>query len=91
MDAYGEAVTGTVTGKREEIDAENEPTGEDSAEYATIRSGDRVRVRYLSCCPIFSRLDGRTRNVTLRAPHISVSRQRQFVAQSAAAGHCSPR
>jgi hypothetical protein len=32
----------------------------DSAEYAAIQRGDRVRVRYLSCCPIFARLDGRT-------------------------------
>jgi hypothetical protein len=32
----------------------------DSAEYARIQRGDRVRVRYLSCCPIFARLDGRT-------------------------------
>lgn len=85
LDAYGEAVSGTVTGKREEIHAENEPTGGwysqrflavdiprlaavglqasvqvDSAEDAAIHIGDRVRVRYLSCCPIFARLDGRT-------------------------------
>jgi hypothetical protein len=32
----------------------------DSAEYAAIQPGDSVRVRYLSCCPIFARLDGRT-------------------------------
>lgn len=32
----------------------------DSTEYAAIQRGDRVRVRYLSCCPIFARLDGRT-------------------------------
>ena len=32
----------------------------DSAEYAAIQRGDRVGVRYLSCCPIFARLDGRT-------------------------------
>jgi hypothetical protein len=32
----------------------------DSAQYAAIQPGDRVRVRYLSCCPIFARLDGRT-------------------------------
>jgi hypothetical protein len=32
----------------------------DSAQYAAIQRGDRVRVRYLSCCPIFARLDGRT-------------------------------
>lgn len=85
LDTHGETVTGTVTGKREEIHAENEPTGGwysrrylevdiprlaavglrasvrvDSAEYAGVRSGDSVRVRYLSCCPIFARLDGRT-------------------------------
>jgi uncharacterized protein DUF3592 len=85
LDACGETVTGSVTGKREEIHAENEPTGGwysrrflevdiprlaavglqasvrvDSAEYARIQRGDRVRVRYLSCCPIFARLDGRT-------------------------------
>jgi hypothetical protein len=85
MDAHGETATGSVTGKREEIHAENEPTGGwysrrflevdiprlaavglqasvrvDSAEYARIQRGDRVRVRYLPCCPIFARLDGRT-------------------------------
>jgi len=85
LDAHGETVTGTVTAKREEIHAENEPTGGwysrrflvvdiprlaavglqasvrlDSAEYAGIQRGDRVRIRYLSCCPIFARLDGRT-------------------------------
>ena len=85
LDARGETVTGTVTAKREEIHAANEPTGGwysrrflevdiprlaavglqasvgvDSAEYAGIQRGDRVRVRYLSCCPIFARLDGRT-------------------------------
>src|SRR3954471_15334484 len=85
LDTHGEAVTGTVTGKREEIHAENEPTGGwysrrflevdiprlaavglrasvrvDSTRYAAIQPGDSVRVRYLSCCPIFSRLDGRT-------------------------------
>lgn len=85
LDTHGETVTGTVTGKREEIHAENEPTGGwysrrylevdiprlaavglqasvqvDSAAYARIQRGDGVRVRYLSCCPIFARLDGRT-------------------------------
>ncbi len=85
LDAHGETVTGTVTAKREEIHAANEPTGGwysrrflqvdiprlaavglqasvrvDSAEYAGIQRGDRVRVRYFSCCPIFARLDGRT-------------------------------
>ena len=85
LDTHGETVTGTVTGKREEIHAENEPTGGwysrrflevdiprltsvglrasvrvDSAKYASIHGGDRVRVRYLSCCPIFARLEGRT-------------------------------
>jgi hypothetical protein len=85
LDTHGESVTGTVTGKREEIHAENEPTGGwssqrflavdiprlesvglqasvrvDSAAYAAARQGDRVRVRYPSCCPIFVRLEGRT-------------------------------
>jgi hypothetical protein len=85
LDTYGETVTGTVTGKRELIHAENEPTGGwssrrflvvdiprlaavglqasvrvDSAAYAGAHSGDRVRVRYPSCCPIFARLEGRT-------------------------------
>jgi hypothetical protein len=85
LDAHGETAAGSVTGKREEIHAENEPTGGwysrrfleidiprlaavglrasvrvDSAEYVRIQRGDRVRVRYLSCCPIFARLDGRT-------------------------------
>jgi hypothetical protein len=85
LDTHGETVTGAVTGKREEIHAENEPTGGwysrrflevdiprlaavglkasvrvDSAQYAAIHAGDRVRVRYLTCCPIFARLDGRT-------------------------------
>lgn len=32
----------------------------DSAEYTVVRRGDRVRVRYLACCPIFARLEGRT-------------------------------
>jgi hypothetical protein len=93
LDAYGETVTGSVTGKREEIHAENEPTGGwhsrrflevdiprlaavglqasvrvDSAEYAGIQRGAHVRVRYLSCCPIFARLDGRTtRQVSMEA------------------------
>lgn len=85
LDTHGETVTGTVTAKREEIHAENEPTGGwssrrflevdvprlaavgvrasvrvDSARYAAIDRGDSVRVRYLSCCPIFARLEGRT-------------------------------
>lgn len=85
LDTHGETVTGTVTGKREEIHARNEPTGGwysrrflqvdlprlaavglqasvrvDSAAYARIQGGERVRVRYLSCCPIFARLEGRT-------------------------------
>src|SRR6476661_10834389 len=85
LDTHGETATGSVTAKREEIHAENEPTGGwysrrflevdiprlaavglqasvrvDSAAYARIQRGDRVRVRYLSCCPIFARLDGRT-------------------------------
>jgi len=85
LDTHGETVAGTVTGKREEIHAENEPTGGwysrrflevdiprlaavglqasvrvDSVAYAGIQRGDRVRVRYLSCCPIFARLEGRT-------------------------------
>ena len=85
LDTYGETATGKVTGKREEIHAENEPTGGwysqrfllvdfprlaavglqgsvpvDSAQYAAFHSGDRVRVRYPSCCPIFLRLEGRT-------------------------------
>jgi hypothetical protein len=85
LDTYGETVSGTVTGKREEIHAENEPTGGwssrrflvvdiprlaavglqasvrvDSATYVAAHGGDRVRVRYPSCCPIFARLEGRT-------------------------------
>jgi hypothetical protein len=85
IDKHGETATGSVTGKREEIHAENEPTGGwysrrflevdiprlaavglrasvqvDSTRYAAIQPGDSVRVRYLSCCPIFSRIDGRT-------------------------------
>ena len=85
LDTHGETVAGTVTGKREEIHARNEPTGGwysrrflevdiprlaavglqasvrvDSAAYAATHGGDRVRVRYLSCCPIFARLEGRT-------------------------------
>jgi hypothetical protein len=85
LDTYGETTTGAVTGKYEEIQPENEPTGGwytdrflevdiprlaavglqatvrvDSAGYIRIQRGDSVRVRYLSCCPIFSRLDGRT-------------------------------
>ena len=85
LDAYGETVTGLVSGKREEIHAEYEPTGGwyarrflevdiprlaavglkasvrvDSAQFAAIQRGDSVRVRYPSCCPIFSRLEGRT-------------------------------
>ena len=32
----------------------------DSATYTAARRGDRVRVRYPSCCPIFARLEGRT-------------------------------
>ena len=85
LDTHGETVTGTVTTKREEIHAENEPTGGwssrrvlvvdiprlaamglqasvpvDSAAFAAVHTGDRVRVRYPSCCPIFARLEGRT-------------------------------
>lgn len=85
LDTHGETVTGTVTGKREEIHAEHAPTGGwysrrflvvdiprlsavglqasvsvDSAAYAAADEGDRVRVRYPSCCPIFARLEGRT-------------------------------
>jgi len=85
LDTHGETVTGRVSGKREEIRAENEPTGGwssqrflevdiprlesvglrasvrvDSAAYTAARQGDRVRVRYPSCCPIFARLEGRT-------------------------------
>ena len=85
LDTHGETVTGTVMGKREDIHAENEPTGGwysqrflevdiprleavglqasvqvDSAVYAATHSGDRVRVRYPPCCPIFARLEGRT-------------------------------
>jgi hypothetical protein len=85
LDTHGETVTGSVTAKREEIHAANEPAGGwysrrflevnvprlaaaglrasvrvDSAQYAAIQRGDSVRVRYLSCCPIFARLDGRT-------------------------------
>jgi hypothetical protein len=32
----------------------------DSVQYAAIERGDSVRVRYLACCPIFARLEGRT-------------------------------
>jgi len=32
----------------------------DSAQYSAMHNGDRVRVRYPSCCPIFMRLEGRT-------------------------------
>lgn len=32
----------------------------DSAAYTAARRGDRVRVKYPSCCPIFARLEGRT-------------------------------
>jgi hypothetical protein len=85
LDTHGDTVAGTVTGRREEIHAQNEPTGGwssrrflvveiprlaavglqgsvrvDSAQYAAIRDGDRVRVRYPSCCPLFARLEGRT-------------------------------
>lgn len=90
LDARGETATGTVSGKREEIVVQHEPTGSwfrrrylevaiprltalglrasvavDSADYERARRGDPVTVRYLACCPIFSRLATRsTRDVT---------------------------
>jgi hypothetical protein len=99
LDTYGESVTGTVTGRREEIHAQNEPTGGwysqrflvvdiprlaavglqasvqvDSAAYAAIHDGERVRVRYPSCCPIFARLEGRTtRQVAWEAARVFAS------------------
>lgn len=99
LDTHGETVTGTVTGRREEIHAQNEPTGGwysqrflvveiprltavglqasvqvDSAAYAAIHDGERVGVRYPSCCPIFARLEGRTtRQVAWEAARVFAS------------------
>lgn len=80
LDTHGETATATVTGKREEIGIEHNPTGGwysrryldvtvpgltsgfrpsvwvDSTEFDRIRVGARVTVRYVSCCPIYSRL-----------------------------------
>ncbi len=38
----------------------------DAAQFDSLQKGDRVQVRYLSCCPIFARLADRTTATVLR-------------------------